>query len=267
MTSQPTANRPDPAQATYTFEFEYTTPDGQQRWQTRTVPAKDLWQRFGEAADWRRAGTHEQARRVFFYGPGVFRRVVDETARDRLVEVLEPLGLLPLDRPQYVGLLWADLGKGYVLHKIRKATVELEGYERPHVAVHTLEAVPGDKTQAGMRWARETCWKPYGCWINEKPALLWAGRLTVAAQALEDMLEVAPLLHNRRYLRAPCAYDWRGENNKPYPYIKPTRSVPQIHRQRARWPNALDVKWTPSEVLRERHGDGIGLYHPMMVGI
>ena len=239
---------PDPTNPTYAFEWRI---DGK-RIKTSYVQRSNLWERFNQAAEWVYADPVRRS--ASYYGPGVMRVLVGEYARNRLREILEPLGLVP-EEPHYIGLLWADLGQGYELHKIRKETEHLEGYERPHSLVYSLVRVDDDKIRAAFAWASDMIWRDHGVWINDKPALVFCFDVQGAYKALAEIERVRRLLHNGKVVDAPAAYDWNGVDND-YPFIKPTRSRRKIQDHRSRWPSATDVLWTPKPLLIERYGYG-----------
>jgi len=242
----------------YTFEFRWQDAHHQTQLRKRYVPIAELWPKFDLAADWRRGGKPSDVRTVSFYGPGISRSLCDELARDRLREVLEPLGLVPLE-PAYVGLLWARLDgeDGYHLYKVRSESVILEGFERPYLIHHGLEQVDDDKVDQAFWWAQEKCWMSRGIWLNDCPALVFMGNHLTCWQALEDISEVARHFVNGRPLLAKVRYDYRGKENR-YPYMRPTRLRARIQDLRSRYPRATeDLAIVPTEVLRREYGEGL----------
>jgi len=212
----------------------------------------ELWEKFNAACEWRRVSISHNCS---FYGPGIMKTTCDEYARTRLRDVLKPLGLVPLE-PVYVGLLWADLdGQGYWLYKIREGTEELPGFERPHTVAYSLVPVDPDKTRAAFAWAQEELWRPRGIWLGQ-PALLFCFDIMGVMEALPQIPQVRQCLAGGKLYFAPARYDWRGQDNTPYPYIKPTRARDRVQGLRSRYPTAGDVLWTPTEILlRQKHGD------------
>lgn len=241
--------------AMYTFEFTYRSKQGMIK-QHRRVPVGELWERFGQACDWRRSGPAEQVRSASVYGPGVYRTACTEYERDHLRSLLEPLGLVPFE-PAYVGLLWANLGHGYVLYKVRRETVEMEDYERPHVATTSLEPVDAEKVEAAFCWASEKCWHVKGVWVADAPGLAWMGDWDTLANALQDCPQVARKLFEGRLITASVRYDWQNPTGS-YPYMRPTRLRARIQDLRARFPSAVeDLAVAPTCVLHRRYGDGL----------
>jgi len=245
--------------STYTFEFRWQDSKNETQLRKRHVKIGELWEKFDLAANWRREGKPSEVRTCSFYGPGIGREKVHELAKDRLREILEPLGLVPLE-PAYVGLLWADLAHepGYHLYKVRSETVELEDYERPYLIQHTIERVDDAKVDTAFYWATERCWQSLGVWVNHAPAIVFAGDFFKADTALQDCAQVAGQLYDGRLVRASVRYDWRGRDRRPYPYMKPDRARPRIQDLRSRYPNASeDLAVVPTLVLQREYGYGI----------
>jgi len=241
----------------YTFTFTFKA-NGQIRKQTRRVPIAELWQKFNLAADWRREGVPEENRRSEVYGPGLSKVICDEYARRRLREILEPLGLVPIE-PEIIGLLWARLAgeDRYQLYKIRKETVELEGYERPHLIHHGLIPVSDDKVDAAFWWSTEKCWRDLGIWINDSPGLIIMSYVNTVKVALQDIPHIVPQLADGQVIRASVRFDYKGRANR-YPYMVPTRIKTRINDLRGRYPNATeDLAVVPTSILHASYGYGL----------
>jgi len=242
----------------YVFEFRWQDANNQTQLRKRRVPLADLWQKFNLAADWRRAGRPSEVRTVSFYGPGISRSLCDEMARDHLREVLEPLGLVPLE-PAYCGLLWAWLSDsdGYVLYKIRQESVALDGFEKPYLVTYGLEQVEADKIEVAFYWSIEKCWFSRGVWINDRPGLAFMGNHLVAWKALEECPRVSRHFIDGHLPLAKVRYDFKGKDNR-YPYMAPTRSRPRIQDLRSRYPRATeDLAVVPASILQRDYGYGL----------
>ena len=240
----------------YTFEFRWNDARGQTQLRRRVVLIVDLWKSFDLAANWRRTGKLSEGRTCSFYGPGIGRSLCDELARDHLRETLEPLGLVPLEAA-YCGLLWAWLDGEYALYKVRTETVELEGYERPHLVHYGLDRVEDDKIGAVFKWSHEKCWFDKGVWINDHPAIAFMGNHIVLWQALGEIPQVAKYFVDGRLPSASVRYDYRNSNPK-YPYMAPTRLRDRIQDLRSRYPFATeDLAVVPQVILQRDYGYGI----------
>lgn len=250
---------------TFTFQFDTIRPGRAPASTYRQVPAERFAECFDKAADWVRAGTMSNqdkplAQRVLFaayvYGPGLAKRPVSELYRPEIERRLEELGLLALDRPRIVALLWADLGAGYRAYKVRKSTEVLDGFERPHVANHDLVPVEHGQERLAFGWAADRLWWPRGLWLDQ-PALLFCQYVGLVEPILQQIPQVSARMPDGKVVLAPCDLDRKGEANRPYPYIRPTRSRAKIQDHRARWPNAgEDLLWVPKEILIRRYGYG-----------
>ena len=141
------------AATTFTFQFDTIRPGEKPDTRYRSnIPPERFLECFDKAVNWTIEGTlaneDKPARKrtlynAYVYGPGLAKRPCKELYRPEIEHRLEELGLLAIDRPRVVALLWADLnasgtGAGYRAYKVRQTTETLPDFERPHVTHYDL---------------------------------------------------------------------------------------------------------------------------------
>jgi len=244
--------------AAYTIQFQTVQYGRVVRSEHRdNIPPEDVLDRFDQAAHWAgNTSAPHTAYCAYVWGPGLRKTPCMGIYRAEVEQCLEAQGLLALDRPRFVALLWADLDNGYKASKVRKTTETLDGFERPNVTCYDLVPVEPDKVPLAFTWVSGRFWRDRGLWLG-KPALLFSQHWQVTVDVLREIPQVAHLMVvDGEVYDAPVSFDWHGAGRQPYPYIKPTRTRTRIHEYRARWPLADDVKWTPKALLIKRHGYG-----------
>ncbi len=246
----------------YTFEFTIIG-NGETKAFKRRVHVDQLLERFDQAREWVEGNNDGLARFASVYGPGMQRRVCSEDTREWIVNKVLPVygpdhvGPTP-GAKRIIGLFWADRsgaeGTFYTMAKIVAQELIYEEFEQS-MTDYDLEEVAYMAQREAFTWAWKTNWRAFGFWFRRKPALVITGDLMRAQEALVGIPRVTERLETGKPERAPVRYD--ADAKGPYPFIAPTRSTPEIHRLRARYPTAgEDLAYVPLEILIHRHGHG-----------
>lgn len=167
----------------------------------------------------------------------------------------------PTTNKVLLAVAWMDLGGGSAPHlAMYKVWRKIETWEQCEVPItlHELEQVPSENYDTAFRWLREHHWRSCGSWYRAKPGLIWSPDFQEVQKVFEDLAVTGRYLekgHNRLE-RAPIRYDWR-QTERPFVYLRTTRSRRDLWALRAKYPNAGELSFVPASALHRQFGLGL----------